>query len=67
MNLTKAAEFLGISCTALRHAAQRGEIHAPIILFQTALGSFLTQLLKAKLPNNSSTAFNTILTPTKPI
>jgi DNA invertase Pin-like site-specific DNA recombinase len=28
MNLTKAAEFLGISCTALRHAAQRGEIHA---------------------------------------
>jgi hypothetical protein len=28
MNLTKAAEFLGISCTALRHAAQRGEIQA---------------------------------------
>jgi hypothetical protein len=28
MNLTKAAEFLGISCTALRHAAQRDEIHA---------------------------------------
>jgi hypothetical protein len=28
MNLTKAAEFLGISATALRHAAQRGEIQA---------------------------------------
>ena len=26
MNLTKAAKFLGISSTALRHAAQRGEI-----------------------------------------
>ena len=39
----------------------------PIILCQTALGSFLAQLLKVKLPNNSLTAFNTILTPTKPI
>jgi DNA invertase Pin-like site-specific DNA recombinase len=28
MNLTKAAEFLGISSTALRHAAQRSEIQA---------------------------------------
>jgi hypothetical protein len=28
MNLTKAAQFLSISSTALRHAAQKGEIHA---------------------------------------
>jgi DNA invertase Pin-like site-specific DNA recombinase len=28
MNLTKAADFLSISSTALRHAAQRGEIQA---------------------------------------
>ena len=28
MNLTNAAQFLGLSSTALRHAAQRGEIQA---------------------------------------
>ena len=59
MNLTKAAEFLGISCTALRHAAQRDEIHAdhplpdgPWLFSRAALESEAVKQLVNRIQHN---------------
>jgi DNA invertase Pin-like site-specific DNA recombinase len=61
MNLTKAAEFLGISSTALRHAAQRGEIQGehplrdgPWLFSRATLESESATRLVNRIQNNPS-------------
>jgi len=61
MNLTKAAEFLGISSTALRHAAQSGEIQGehplrdgPWLFSRATLESEGATRLVNRIQNNPS-------------
>jgi hypothetical protein len=60
MNLTNAAHFLGISSTALRHAAQSGEIQAehplregPWLFCRTTLESEAAKQLVNRIQHNS--------------
>jgi hypothetical protein len=59
MNLTNAAQFLGISSTALRHAAQKGEIQAdhplregPWLFSRTTLESEAAKQLVNRIHHN---------------
>ena len=61
MNLTKAAEFLGISSTALRHAAQTSEIQGehplrdgPWLFSRATLESEGATRLVNRIQNNPS-------------